>query len=65
MKRHGEVFELNMNLMDAIAVYMDDELREQAHREMAPCRPEEFLKRYCELYPDFEDLLHQKFGIEL
>ena len=58
MKRHGEVFELNMNLMD-------DELREQVHREMAPCRPEEFLKWYCELYPDFEDLLHQKFGIEL
>ena len=43
MKRHGEVFELNMNLMD-------DELREQVHREMDP---------------DFEDLLHQKFGIEL
>lgn len=65
MKRHGEVFEMNMNLMDAIAVYMDDELREQVHREMAPCEPEEFLKRYLELDPDFEDLLHQEFEIEL
>lgn len=65
MKRHGEKFEMNMNLMDAIAVYMDDELREQIHREMAPCKSEEFLQRYLELDPDFEDLLHQEFGIEL
>ena len=49
MKRHGEVFKMNMNLMDAIAVYMDDELREQVHREMAPCEPEKFLTRLnCE-----------------
>lgn len=65
MKRHGEVFEMNMNLMDAIAVYMDDELREQVHREMASREPEKFLGRYCELDPNFEDLLHQEFGIEL
>lgn len=33
--------------MDAIAVLMDDETREKVHRELAPCEPIEFLKRYC------------------
>lgn len=35
--------------MDAIAVLMDDETREKVYRELAPCEPIEFLKRYCEL----------------
>lgn len=51
--------------MDTIASYMDDDKREQVHFELAPCDPEEFLKRYLELDPDFEDLLDSEFGIEL
>lgn len=51
--------------MDAIAVYMDDDKREQVHFEFAPCEPEEFLKRYLELDQDFEDVLKSEFGIEL
>lgn len=65
MTRYGEKFELNQDLMDAIATYMDDEKREQVHNEIAPCSPEEFLRCYCELDTDFEDLLKSEFSIEL
>lgn len=56
---------INQDLMDRIAIYMDDEKREQVHREIAPCSPEEFLKRYLELDPDFENILKSEFSIEL
>lgn len=51
--------------MEAIVVYMDDDLREQVHRELAPCTHEEFLKRYCELDESFESLLSNEFSIEI
>lgn len=51
--------------MDAIAVLMDDETREKVHRELAPCEPIEFLKRYCELEPSFEAVLKDEFSIEI
>ena len=35
--------------LDIIATYMDDEIREKVHFEMAPCEPTDFLKRYLEL----------------
>ncbi len=35
---------------DACVNLMDDELREQAHRELAPCSDQEFIDRYCELH---------------
>jgi hypothetical protein len=56
---------INQDLMDRIAIYMDEEKREQVHREIAPCSPEEFLKRYLELDPDFENILKSEFSIEL
>ena len=56
---------IDKNMMDRIAVYMDDEKREQVHFELAPCDPEEFLKRYLELDPDFEDVLKSEFSVEL
>lgn len=64
MKRYGEEFTLTQELMDTIATYMDDEVREDVHCELAPCSPEEFLERYLELDPDFADLLSGEFGIE-
>lgn len=64
MKRYGEEFELTQKIMDTIASYMDDEIRETVHHELAPCEPEEFLKRYLELDPDFSELLDNEFGIE-
>ena len=33
-----------------VVEFMDDELREQVHSELAPCTEEEFLDRYCELH---------------
>lgn len=65
MKRHGEEIKINQKLMDTIASYMDDEIRETVHFELAPCTPEEFLLRYLELDPDFEELLNSEFGIEV
>lgn len=65
MKKYGEEFEFQQELLDAIAVYMDNDIREQVHAELAPCAPEEFLARYCELEPDFEDLLKSEFSIEI
>lgn len=55
---------ISQDLMDRIAIYMDDEKREQVHRELAPCSPEEFLKRYIELEPSFENVLKSEFSIE-
>lgn len=56
---------INQKTMDAIAVYMDDAIREKVHFELAPCEPEVFLQRYLELDPDFENVLKNEFSIEL
>lgn len=50
--------------MDDIAIYMDDDIREQVHNELAPCAPEEFLRRYVELSPNFKKFLEMEFHIE-
>lgn len=65
MKRYGEDFTLDGDEMDAIATYMNDEIREQVHAELAPCTEEEFLSRYCERDLNFEEFLGSEFGIEL
>lgn len=65
MLRYGRSFTISQNLMDTIATYMNDDTREKVHFELAPCTPEEFLKRYIELDPDFEELLYKEFGIEM
>lgn len=64
MLRYGRNFTINTDLMDTIATYMNDEAREAVHNELAPCTNEEFLKRYIEFDPDFEDLLYKEFGID-
>lgn len=65
MKRYGEETCISQKLMDTISSYMDDDKREDVHAELAPCKPEEFLVRYLELDPDFEELLNSEFGIEV
>ena len=52
-----------MTTMNAIGSYMDDEKREQVHAELVPCEPEEFLRRYLELEPEFAVLLKNEFNI--
>lgn len=46
---------------DTVVNLMDDEKREQVHRELAPCSNKEFLRRYLELDPDFENTLNSEF----
>lgn len=65
MLRYGRNFEISNELMNTIATYMLDEEREQVHSELAPCTHDEFLKRYIELDPDFEELLYKEFRIEM
>lgn len=64
MLRYGRKITINDDLMEAIVMYMDDETREKVHSELASCANEEFLNRYIELNPDFEELLYKEFGIE-
>lgn len=45
--------------MELLSKYMDDTLREQVHRELAPCTPDEFISRYLELDPEFEIVLKE------
>ena len=37
-----------------IVGYMDDDIREKLHFELAPCSNETFLKRYFEFDPSFQ-----------
>ena len=55
---------INNRDMETFALYMNDEIREQVHMELAPCTHEEFLRRYIELDPDFEELLEHEFSVE-
>lgn len=46
--------------IDDISVYMDDEIRERVHRELAPCKSQDFLDRYCKCH---EEKFGEKFTI--
>ena len=63
MRRYGKEFTLTQELLDVIATYMDDDIRESLHHELAPCEPEFFLGEYLKRDPGFEDLLYSEFGI--
>jgi hypothetical protein len=47
--------------MDSIATYMDDDIREELHAEMAPCEPLDFLKAYVKRDEEFLKLLEREF----
>lgn len=46
---------------EAIVNMMDDDIRERVADELAPCTNEEFLKRYLELDPEFQNVLDSEF----
>lgn len=48
---------LTIDQLDAIAIVMDDETREQLHADLAPCAPGVFLTAYLARHPDFP--IHQ------
>ena len=60
-----KIREVNQVSLDEIAGYMNDEIREQVHAELAPCTPEEFLTRYLQLDCEFIKLLLSEFNIEI
>ena len=51
IKINGGIYDWN-----AITSYMDDDIREQIHGELAPCTEEAFWARYVELDPENEIL---------
>lgn len=65
MTRYGEEFTLTQDLMDDIASYMDDDIREELHSILAPCEPEYFLNEYIKRDPEILDILKNEFEIEL
>ena len=65
---------LNQKLLNIIATYMDDEIREWCHDSYMGCEPKEFLKQYFlrliyekgeEAGDEFEILLSCEFGINI
>lgn len=65
MLRYGEKLDLDDGLWEAIVTYMDDDIRENVHNDLAPCSEEEFLNEYVKRDPEFKKLLHEEFGIEM
>lgn len=56
---------LTQEKLDVIATYMNDEIREKLHSELAPCTPTKFLEKYVKYDPCFVDVLKIEFSIEL
>lgn len=50
--------------MQIIASYMDDDIREALHSEIAPCSNEYFILSYIGRDPEFETLLRSEFEFE-
>ena len=47
--------------MKIICSYMDDEIREKLHGQLAPCTPDEFLEAYLAEDAEFTELLKTEF----
>ena len=65
MLRYGKKIKLTQELLDDLAGYMDDDIREDIHFRFAPCEPEFFLREYCKRDTEFENLLWLEFGLEM
>lgn len=62
MRKRREPKDLTHEELNDFAVYMNDDVRERVHNELAPCEPAEFFARYCELDPSFEEFLEAEMG---
>ena len=65
MMRHGQREVLKQELLDVIATYMNDDIREDIAFELAPCSPDEFITEYVKRDPKFVDLMKSEFSIEI
>ncbi|MBR6163343.1 hypothetical protein IKQ26_05610 [bacterium] len=50
--------------MSNIASFMNDEIREKLHSELAPCKPEEFIREYLKIDHTFLFTLEKNFDFE-
>lgn len=57
--------EITEKILENVSYYMDNDIREQVHFELVPCKPVEFLKRYIELDPRFKNVLKLEFNISI
>lgn len=65
MKRYNEKFELTEQFLNDLTNYMDHDLVEKLHFELAPCEPIDFLTKYLEIKPEFETVLKDEFSITI
>lgn len=56
---------IDSELMETISSYMNDDIRESLHFDLAPCSNEKFLLEYCKADPDFSILLWSEFRIDM
>lgn len=49
---------LDEETWESIASYMNDDIREQVHCELAPCTNTEFMERYLEIDEDFDEIAY-------
>ena len=57
--------EITQEEIDILAVYMDNDVRERVHSELAPCTPTEFLKRYLIYKPDFSTIVKNVINVDV
>ena len=50
---------------ESIVPYMDDDIREDVHNDLAPCTREEFLEEYLKRDPGLQDVLDSEFDGKL
>ena len=61
---------ISNELMESIASYMDDDLREETHVAVAPCSNELFITEYyntasAELKEALDDILFEEFNLDI
>ena len=57
--------EITQEEIDILAVYMDNDVRERVHSELALCTPTEFLKRYLIYEPDFSTIVKNVIDVDV
>ncbi len=55
---------LDTETWESIASYMNDDIREQVHFELAPCTATEFMERYLELDEEFAEIAYRMIDEE-
>jgi hypothetical protein len=57
--------QFSQQVLNNIAVYMNEDIREDLHFKLAPCEPKVFLQEYCKRDVEFTNVLKTEFGIEM